>query len=89
MFSALYYLPKILYAVRKLQLSFGESALDVACKYAKEFPYQLATLKNLRRDTFSQNFRAGFVDTVHCNLRQTGDCIRLTYWGQSSFSDRL
>lgn len=82
MYSALYYFPKILYALRKLQLSFDESALGVARKYEKEFPYQLATLKNLRRDTLSKKCREGYVDTVRCNLRQTGDCIRLTYWGQ-------
>ena len=36
-FSALYYFHKILNAIRKLQLSFEKSTLNVECKNAKEF----------------------------------------------------
>lgn len=35
-FSAIYYFPKILYTIQKLQLSFDKSTLDVECKNAKE-----------------------------------------------------
>jgi hypothetical protein len=36
-FSALYYIPKFLYAIRKLQLTYDKSTLDIECKNAKVF----------------------------------------------------